>query len=78
MCIRDRVGRGNFVVDIDWEPGVLKSARITARRDGRCVLRTAVAVKVAGVKAASRRDALGYITTFNAVRGQAYAVVPVP
>jgi len=69
-------GRGNFEVDIAWRAGRLHTAKVTARQDGRCVLRTAGPVIVDGIRARSRRGAIGYTTTFNAVQGKAYAVRP--
>jgi alpha-L-fucosidase 2 len=72
------LGRGNFAVDIAWRAGRLHNAKIVARQNGRCVLRTATPVIVDGIRARSQRDAIGYTTTFNAVQGQAYAVRPAP
>jgi alpha-L-fucosidase 2 len=69
-------GRGNFEVDIAWRAGRLHTAKVTARQDGRCVLRTTEPVMVDGVRTSSRRDAIGYTTTFNALKGKAYAVRP--
>jgi alpha-L-fucosidase 2 len=70
------VGRGNFVVDVEWQGGQLRAARIAARRDGPCVIRTAAPVVVRGVKARSRRDAIGYTFAFTAVKGRTYEVLP--
>ena len=72
------LARGNFAVDIAWRAGRLHNAKIVARQNGRCVLRTAAPVIVDGIRARSQRDAIGYTTTFNAVQGQAYAVRPAP
>jgi alpha-L-fucosidase 2 len=72
--VKGIVGRGNYVVDIDWQGGRLRSAKIEARQDGPCVIRTAVPVEVNGVR--SQRSAIGYTLAFNAVKGKTYAVRP--
>ncbi|QBE62291.1 glycoside hydrolase family 95 protein [Pseudoduganella lutea] len=72
--VKGIVGRGNYVVDIDWKAGRLHAARIEARQDGQCVLRTAVPVEVDGVK--SRPGAVGFTLAFKAVKGRRYAVRP--
>jgi alpha-L-fucosidase 2 len=68
------VARGGYVVDMSWKQGQLRAARITARQDGRCVLRTAVPVQVQGIQARSQRSAIGYTLAFDAVQGHSYEV----
>jgi alpha-L-fucosidase 2 len=70
------VARGNFVVDMRWRGGQLRAARIHARAGGRCVLRTAMPVSVAGVAARSAPGAAGYVLAFTAERGKTYEVRP--
>jgi alpha-L-fucosidase 2 len=72
------VGRGNFVVDMAWRGGRLRTARITARQGGRCVLRTAAPVRVAGLTARSKRSGIGYVLSFDATKGKTYQVRPAP
>lgn len=72
------VGRGNFVVDMAWRGGRLHTARITARQGGRCVLRTAAPVRVAGLTARSKRSGIGYVLSFDATKGKTYQVRPAP
>ncbi|KQV90223.1 alpha-L-fucosidase [Massilia sp. Root351] len=74
--VKGLVGRGNFVVDLGWKDGSLQEARIEARRGGRCVIRTAAPVTVDGVKARSRRSAIGYTLAFDAAKGKSYRVRP--
>lgn len=76
------VARGSFVVDIRWKQGQFDGARIVARKDGVCVVRTAVPVRaagVAGVTARSQRSHPGasYTLTFTAVKGRTYQITPV-
>jgi alpha-L-fucosidase 2 len=68
------VGRGNFVVDMRWSGGRLRAARIHARVGGRCALRTAMPVSVAGVDARSTPGAAGYVLVFTAEKGKTYEV----
>jgi alpha-L-fucosidase 2 len=71
------VGRGNFVVDVAWKGGRLAAARIEARQDGPCTIRTAQPVTVKGIAAKSVRTALGYTLTFGAAKGKSYDVRPI-
>ncbi|WP_229510806.1 MULTISPECIES: glycoside hydrolase N-terminal domain-containing protein [unclassified Massilia] len=75
-AVKGIVGRGGYVVDIDWQGGRLKAARIVATRDGSCVIRTREPVTVRGVKARARRDAGGYTLRFDAREGRTYLVSP--
>ncbi|KFC71460.1 glycoside hydrolase N-terminal domain-containing protein [Massilia sp. LC238] len=70
------VGRGNHVVDIDWEAGRLKSARITARVGGRTAIRSPVPVVVEGTGIRSRPDRIGHTLSFTAVKGRTYVLRP--
>jgi len=74
---RGMVARGSFVVDVAWKGGQLQAARITARQDGACVIRTARPIVVNGVKARSRRSTIGYTLRFAAARGKTYELRPV-
>jgi alpha-L-fucosidase 2 len=73
-AVKGLVGRGNVVVDLAWDEGKLRSARVTSRLGGKCVLRTSVPVTIEGVKAQGKRDAHGYTLSFNARKGQTYEV----
>ena len=73
-AVKGIVGRGGYVVDIDWRGGRLKQARIVATRDGRCVIRTSEPVTVRGLRARAMRDAFGYTLSFDARKGRAYLV----
>ncbi|WP_229506969.1 glycoside hydrolase family 95 protein [Pseudoduganella rivuli] len=75
-AVNGMVGRGNFEVDIAWKDGRLRQARVTARQDGPCVLRTAAPVAVDGVRARSQRGAIGYTLAFRAKKGKSYLVRP--
>jgi alpha-L-fucosidase 2 len=75
-AVKGIVGRGGYVVDIDWQGGRLKQARILATRDGRCVIRTREPVTVRGLGGRAIRDAFGYTLSFDARKGRAYLVSP--
>jgi alpha-L-fucosidase 2 len=67
--------RGNFEVAIQWSNHQLKTAQILANLGGVCKLRTPVPVKIAGVNKQSIKTTVGYLTTFNTVKGKMYRVL---
>ena len=75
-AVRGLVGRGGFVVDMRWAKGRLTSATILARNGGRCVVRSAAPMKIAGVAARSVKTRMGYTLTFAAKQGTRYALLP--
>ena len=70
------VGRGNHVVDIDWEAGRLRSARVTARVGGRTTIRTPLPVIVEGLGLSSTPGNIGHTLSFTAVKGRTYVLRP--
>lgn len=75
--VRGLKARGNYVVDIDWNNGQLRNAVIKSIKGGKCVLRTQVPLRIAGVRAATGRDGRYYVTTFDCLPGASYDVMPV-
>ena len=76
-AVKGLVARGNFVVDIAWAGKQLVSAKIVAREGGKCVIRTAVPVMIAGVAARSEKSTIGYRLAFASVKGRTYRLRPV-
>jgi len=70
--VKGLVGRGGFVVDMDWTDHRLKSAVIIARNAGDCVVRTSEAVTLLPLKLHSEKAAVGYTLRFHTVRGGRY------
>lgn len=66
--------KGGFTVDIEWENGKLKSARITSDYDGECRLRTGCVVSIVsdGETVGSRIE--DGIIIFNTVKDYTYTV----
>ncbi|MCW3089557.1 MAG: hypothetical protein JWP81_626 [Ferruginibacter sp.] len=75
--IRGLKARGNFEVSISWSNGQLSGAVITSGSGGICKLRTAVEVRVPGIKAKSIADGNGYVISINTVKGNAYKIITI-
>ncbi len=76
--VKGLVARGNFMVDMYWNAGMLSKAVIVSKTGGTCVLRTSVPVNVKGIKAVSQPVELSnqthYVTTFSTSAGKRYEV----
>ncbi|MCM1313871.1 MAG: glycoside hydrolase family 95 protein [Prevotella sp.] len=66
--------KGGFTIDIEWENGKLKSARITSDYDGECRLRTGCVVSIVcdGETVGSRIE--DGVIVFKTVNGYTYTV----
>lgn len=73
--------RGGFTVGVDWKNGQLSRAEIVSKLGNRCVLRTAVPVKVKGADVTPVRHdgryGTFYVTEFPTEPGAKYIVKPV-
>jgi alpha-L-fucosidase 2 len=72
--VKGLVGRGSFVVDMNWADHQLKSAAILARSGGDCVIRTSAPMTIKALGLRSEKSAIGYTLRFKAERGGRYVV----
>jgi alpha-L-fucosidase 2 len=72
--VKGLVGRGGFVVDMDWTDHRLKSAVIVARNGGDCVVRTSEPVTLLPLKLRSEKSSSGYTLRFQTVRDGRYVI----
>ena len=72
--VRGLRGRGAFIVDIDWNDGMLNSASVTSCNGGVCKIRTSNRIKISGASAKERIENKTYIYTFNTKKGAVYGI----
>ena len=72
--VKGLVGRGSFVVDMDWTDHRLESAVIVARKAGDCVVRTSEPVTLLPLKLRSVKSSIGYTLRFPAVQDGRYVI----
>jgi alpha-L-fucosidase 2 len=72
--IKGLKARGNFEIAMDWRNNRLAHAQIIAKSGGICQIRTAVPVKLAGIKATATKDDNGYTLRFQSEKGKTYTV----
>ena len=70
--VKGLVGRGAFVVDIDWRNGRLQNATIVSKNGGDCVIRSNTPVALPEQNIISRKDVAGYILAFKTEKGKIY------
>ena len=76
--VKGLIGRGGFVVDMDWTEHHLKSAVIIARNAGDCVVRTSEPVTLLPLKLRSEKASIGYTLRFHTVRDGRYVLQRLP
>lgn len=72
--VKGLVGRGGFVVDMQWNEGRLQSAEILSKLGGPCIIRSGGPVIVKGVKVESQKSDVGYVTTLGTEAGKKYVL----
>jgi alpha-L-fucosidase 2 len=68
------VARGGYVIDINWQHGKLKNAKVFSRIGGTCSLRTNVPLKIEGSDVVSKISSSWYLTSFKTEKGKAYTL----
>ena len=72
--VKGLVGRGNYVVDINWADGILADATVLSRIGGVCSIRTSVPVKVVGTNIKSTPSSIGNVLSFVSEKGKSYKI----
>ena len=72
--VRGLRGRGAFIVDIDWNDGMLNSASVTSCNGGVCKIRTSNRIKIRGVSLKEKTENNTYKYTFNTKKGVTYEI----
>ena len=74
--VRGLKARGNFEVDIEWNNLQLSKAKVKSNIGGKCVMRSAMPLRIEGVQREMKRDGRYYVVSFDSKAGQTYDVLP--
>ena len=72
--VKGLVARGNYTVSLQWANGNLSNAGLVSNKGGICRIRTMQPIIVAGVNAQSKKASIGYLLSFNAIKGKTYKI----
>jgi alpha-L-fucosidase 2 len=72
--IKGLKARGNFEIAMNWDHHHLTSATIKSVIGGVCKIRTLAPIKVAGIAIRSKKSTIGYVTSFQSVKGKTYQI----
>ena len=68
------VGRGNFVVGINWDNLKLTTANVLSNNGGLCTIRSNQPITIVGTTIKSTPSTIGHILTFKTEKGKQYVV----
>lgn len=68
------VGRGNFVVDMQWSNHQLVTAKVVSRNGNPCTIRSMTPFRIAALNVQSHVDSIGHVATFKTRRGTTYSI----
>ena len=71
------IARGGFVVDIKWKNNIPQKVVIKANVKNKCIVRSAFALKVDGLKEKSMEQGGSYVLEFNTEQGNVYELSPI-
>ena len=72
--VKGLVARGNYTVSLQWANGHLSNAGLVSNKGGICTVRTMHPIIVAGVNAQSKKTSIGYLLSFNTIKGKTYKI----
>ncbi len=75
--VKGLCARGGFVVDMEWNQGVLQNAALHVKRDAPCTLRTSIPIRILcdGTEVALQRPEAA-VTAFSSQAGKTYLIQP--
>ncbi|WP_208420177.1 glycoside hydrolase family 95 protein [Paraflavitalea devenefica] len=73
--VKGLIARGAFEIAMQWQQGKLTNAKVTARKGGKCVIRTATPVSVKGVQATTVKEGNDYLVSFATKPGVTYQLI---
>jgi len=68
--------RGGFEVSVAWDNNKLRTGSIKSLAGSVCTIRSALPVKVEGVKSRAAKTAYGYVITFPTTQDKVYRLIP--
>jgi len=75
--VKGLVARGGFVVNIIWKNNKPQNVIVKSNVSNKCIIRSAIALKVKGMAEKSKEEMGSYQLEFNAEKGKVYELSPI-